>query len=269
MSDAIEELRWIGSQENFVDTLSVQKLNRITIGRFGGNSTAGQYKNEDGCLIWVDDHADWEFAMLLDAHNTAESAELVIEHVSTLKADIIASFSQPINQAFQTLEGLVLDLFQGEDFLSACRKVTGETACLMVARRDKYVWWFSVGDCLSYLFHPELAALGQFQINQRQFYEWIGQVNTFEQTVPCYSKGIKELRKGSNRIVLTTDGLIECPNEPFSNPEELSKAFSNAEDKESIRSLLHKIQENNVRDSTTILSWEVNVSKAVTRPSNE
>lgn len=64
------------------------------------------------------------------------------------------------------------------------------------------------------LFHLELANLGQYQVNRRQFYEWIGQANTFDQMVPCYSRGIRELRKGINRVLLTTDGLVECPNEP-------------------------------------------------------
>ena len=269
MNNSVGEFSWLGSQENFVDKLSVQKINRIAIGRFGGNSAAGQYKNEDGCLIWVDEKEDWEFAIILDAHNTAESAEIVIEFFTKRKKEIITSLSLPINQTFKRLEEVVLNLFTSEEFLSACRNVKGETACLIVARKDKYVWWFSVGDCILYLFHPELAALSQYQLNQRQFYEWVGQVNTFEQSVPCFSKGIKELRKGVNRIFLTTDGLIECPNEPFSNPRKISEAFSNAEDEEGIMSLLNEIQENNVRDSTTIISWEVTISKDVTRPSNE
>ena len=269
MSNSIREFSWVGSQENFVDKLSTHKLDRIAIGRFGGNSAAGQYKNEDGCLVWLDEKADWEFALILDAHNTAESAEIVIEQFEKKKAEIIHTLSLPLNQTFKRLEAMVLDLLQAEEFLTACRKVKGETACLIVARKDKYMWWFSVGDCISYLFHPELAALGQYQINQRQFYEWIGQVNTFEQIVPCYSSGIRELRKGINRIFLTTDGLIECPNTPFSNPREISKAFSSTQNEDSLQYLLRVIQENNVRDSTTIISWEVNITKDVTRPSNE
>ncbi|MEH7382990.1 hypothetical protein V7138_21175 [Bacillus sp. JJ1533] len=43
---------WVGSQESFVDTISVQKRGKIIIGQFGGNSSAGQSKNEDGCLVW-------------------------------------------------------------------------------------------------------------------------------------------------------------------------------------------------------------------------
>ncbi|MBP3041408.1 protein phosphatase 2C domain-containing protein [Bacillaceae bacterium Marseille-Q3522] len=161
-----------------------------------------------------------------------------------------------------------INLFQEEQFLSDCRNVKGETACLIVLRKDKYVWWFSIGDCLSYLFHPELAKLGQYQINQRQFYEWVGQVNTFEQVIPCYSSGIRELRKGLNRIFLTTDGLIECPNEPFSSPNEIYNVMRSHQMDNSILTILQSIKENNVRDSTTIISWDVNITKEVTIPSD-
>lgn len=172
------------------------------------------------------------------------------------------------NKVLLKLEGVILNLFQEEQFLSKCRKVIGETACLIVLRKDKYLWWFSVGDCILYLFHPELANLSQYQVNQRQFYEWIGQANTFDQMVPCYSRGIRELRKGINRVLLTTDGLVECPIEPFSNPEEIYNVMTNHQIEDGINTLLQTIKENNVRDSTTIISWEVNITKEVTKPSN-
>ena len=31
-----------------------------------------------------------------------------------------------------------------------------------------------------YVFHDELHKLGQYALNQRHFYEWIGNVNTFD-----------------------------------------------------------------------------------------
>lgn len=122
---------------------------------------------------------------------------------------------------------------------------------------------------MQYLFHPELAAFGQYQVNQRHFFEWIGQVNTFAQKVPCYSSGTRELRKGWNHLFLTTDGLIECPNAPFSKPSDIFKELSNQQEDINIRSLLLKIQENNVRDSTTIVSWKVNISEEVSIPSSQ
>lgn len=263
------EFSWIGSQTNFVDKININNINRISIGRFGGNSVAGQYKNEDGCLIWADEKENWEFVVILDAHNSAESAELVIEQFSKRKTEIQNLLSLSYEQTLKRLEGTILNLFQEERFISDCRKVKGETACLIVLRKDKYVWWFSIGDCLSYLFHSELANLGQYQINQRQFYEWVGQVNTFEQVVPCYSSGIRELRKGINRIFITTDGLVECPNEPFSNPKEIYNVMKNHQINDGIMALLQTIKENYVRDSTTIISWDVNIIRDVTMPSDE
>ncbi|MFJ7698585.1 protein phosphatase 2C domain-containing protein [Lysinibacillus fusiformis] len=266
----IKDFSWVGSQENFVDSENIQYLSHIIVGRYGGNSKAGQYKNEDGCLVWFNEIEDWEFVMVLDAHNTAESAEKVLRLFENEKAQIKHLLSmETVLKTFKTLEKKILSMFQSKEFLSTCRNVQGETACLIVIRKDKYIWWFSVGDCVLYLFHPELSALGQYQINQRQFYEWIGQVNTFEQEVPCYSLGIKELRQGENRLFLTTDGLIECPNEPYLNPRNIYDSFIISEEEESIKTLFQNIQENNVRDSTTIISWKVNILKEVTLPSNQ
>ncbi|MGX6444965.1 protein phosphatase 2C domain-containing protein [Neobacillus sp. K501] len=261
---------WVGSQESFIDNPNVHQVNHVTMGRYGGNSQAGQVKNEDGCLVWTDSKGEWEFTILLDAHYTAESAELVLQQFALNKSEIKQTLALTINDhLFKKLEEQVTGIFQSEEFLSACRNVTGETACLIVARKGKYIWWFSVGDCILYLFHPELAAFGQYPLNQRQYFEWIGQVNTFAQKVPCYSCGRRELRKGLNHLFLTTDGLIECPNGPFLNPSDIFKEFTNQQDDESIRSLLLKIQENHVRDSTTIISWNVYISEEASIPSDQ
>jgi len=260
---------WVGSQQNFVDDINIQRFNHIILGRYGGNSCAGQYKNEDGCVLWIKEKEHWEFVALLDAHNTAESAELVINLLESEKVNLAQILCLDMKQKmFQQLEEKILNMFQSKAFVSACQNVKGETACLIVVRRDKYLWWFSVGDGLLYLFHSELAALGQYQVNQRQFFEWIGQVNTFEQEVPCYSIGIKELRQGMNRIFLTTDGLVECPNDPYTNPKNIYDSFGNDTDEEAIKNMLVNIQKNNVRDSTTIISWPINIIKKATLPSN-
>lgn len=147
--------------------------------------------------------------------------------------------------------------------------MTGETACLLVIRKGKYVWWLSVGDCVFYMLHPELAALGQYQVNQRQFYEWIGEVNTFGQEIPCYTAGVKELRKGENRIFLTTDGLLECPNEPYADPKNIYDTLLQSNHEASIQAMFTKLIENNVRDSTTIISWNVTVADEATKASNQ
>lgn len=271
MNKRSQEFSWVGSDENFVDQPNTFQLGKIVVGRYGGNSSAGQYKNEDGCLVWFNELQDWEFAILLDAHNTAESAELIIKQFESVEAEVKHLLSLPANhQTFKKIEEKVLSLFLSEEFLSACRNVTGETACLIVVRKDQYVWWFSVGDCVLYLFHDELAAMGQYQLNQRQFYEWIGEVNTFELDVPCYSVGIRELRTGKNRVFLTTDGLIECPNGPYADPASIYQTFNEILDNESnITSMLERIKDQNVRDSTTILNWNVDVYKDAARPSDQ
>ncbi|MEH7237197.1 protein phosphatase 2C domain-containing protein [Bacillus sp. JJ1562] len=265
----MNDYHWVGSQESFVDTLSILKQEKIIIGRFGGNFSAGQTKNEDGCLVWHNQKEDWEFVILLDAHHTTESAELILQEFTKRKGSIKSLLSRSLNETFRRIEETILQIFQTPEFLDSCKKVKGSTSCLIVLRKGKYIWWFSVGDCIFYLFHPELANLGQYQVNQRHFFEWIGQVNTFELPVPCYSTGRKELRKGMNHIFLTTDGLIECPGLPYDHPEKIQNEFLHNSNDRALESLLRKIQSLNVRDSTTIISWYVNSNLDASLPCNQ
>lgn len=263
-----EEIIWVGSQKNYVDEPNIEKVNNIIVGRFGGNSTAGQYKNEDGCLIWLNDQENWEFVMILDAHNSAESAELVLKQFEQEKSRIFDVLNSPVSIAFQEMDTLILEIFQQPNFLSDCRKVQGETACLIVIRKDKFLWWFSVGDCILHLFNRELLGMGESQLNQRSFYEWVGQVNTFDLDVPCYSTGKKELRQGVNHLFLTTDGLTECPRVDFQDPQMINKEFENTSIEAGVWHLLKEIEQHQVRDSTTIITWKVEVHKKASLPSN-
>ncbi|MET1015078.1 MAG: protein phosphatase 2C domain-containing protein [Paenisporosarcina sp.] len=260
--------RWVGSEKNYVDEKTTFEIGSIVAGHFGGCSTAGQYKNEDGCLVFLNTQEEWEFTLLLDAHNSAESADLVVLTFLKEEKRIRNILSKSLPQAFQGIEDFVLSILNNEEFKKKCATVTGETAALFVVRKGKYVWWLSVGDCLIFVLHPELQALGEVQLNHRSYYEWIGQVNTFDLLVPAYSRGIKELRNGVNHILLTTDGLIECPNEPFSHPMEIFEQFNECTIEQGVQRLLEEIEEQQVRDSTTILTWQVLISESATNPSN-
>lgn len=261
--------RWIGSQKHYVDEIHMKLLNNdIVIGHFGGNSSAGQYKNEDGCLIFTNQDEEWEFAVILDAHNTAQSAELVLTTFEKEIDSVQQILKLQVKEAFDNISTFILNIFKSDRFREACKKVQGESACLFVVRKGKFLWWLSIGDCILYLYHPELKVLGEFQQNHRGFYEWVGQHNTFDLPVPCYSSGRKELRKGENHIFLTTDGLIECPHTNFDNPTEIFNTFDGISNQKGVKRLLEGIQKNNVRDSTTIISWKVAINQSAMLPSD-
>lgn len=264
----ILEYSWVGSEEPYLDEIGIQHVGRMVLGRFGGDRTAGQDKNEDGCLLWTSINQDWEFTVLLDAHTTAESAELVIQTVKSLKTEIIALLVLPPGEAFEQVGGLLLNKFKSQDFKAKCKKVKGETAFLCVIRQSSFLWWLSIGDCILHLFHPELAAFNEYQQNHRSFYEWVGKVNTFDLPVPCYSSGTKELRKGRNHIFLTTDGLTECPKTNFAEPKEIFNLFSMFGNEDGVRELLKLIKNKDVRDSTTIISWIIDAEDEGSKPSS-
>jgi hypothetical protein len=74
----------------------------------------------------------------------------------------------------------LLDGFDNDAFREACRHVVGEASAIFAAQKGRFVFWLSVGDCLGFALHPELGGQGQFAMNQRHFYEWIGKSNVFE-----------------------------------------------------------------------------------------
>jgi len=263
------EYSWVGSEKHFVDEINVHSLGHVVLGRLGGNSAPNRkVKNEDGCMVLLNKELDVEFVVVLDAHKTAESAELVVKTIQSIQLEIKQALTLATKDSFSTLHNLLLTKFESEQFKAACQNVEGETACLIMLRKGKYFWWLSIGDCILLLHHPELAALNEYQQNHRSFYEWIGQVNTFDLEVPSYSTGIKELRKGQNHIFLTTDGLVECPNVNYDQPIEIFKPFQNQTNEQGVRYLLEDIKKNGVLDSTTILSWFVEIEEEGMQPSD-
>ncbi|WP_225223851.1 PP2C family serine/threonine-protein phosphatase [Solibacillus merdavium] len=107
---------WVGSEKHFVDIPNIQQVNNLTIGRFGGNSSAGQYKNEDGCIVWSNEEQNWEFVVLLDAHNSAESAELVINTITEEEQNLTAIFNMPLPESFNQMDKYIVHIFQNPLF---------------------------------------------------------------------------------------------------------------------------------------------------------
>jgi serine/threonine protein phosphatase PrpC len=268
------EFSWVGSGEKYLDHLKPGTFENMVIGRYGGNSLAGADKNEDGLFILIGPGGTWEFSMLLDAHNTAESAELLIRTVKHISSEIEQCLSRPIHVAFKDLETLLLTTLGSDDFRSQCKEVTGETACLICVRKENYLWWFSVGDNSVYLLHPELAARGQYLLNQRNYYEWIGYVNTFDQPVACFSSGVRELRKGRNVIVMTTDGLLEYGRleqgrQTFEDPGKLYHAFYNEKNLQAcVEAAILEVHEAQGCDSATVVAWSYYNERAAALPSD-
>ncbi len=253
---------WVGSDEPFVDTQQIDRFGRMMLGRFGGCSRSGQYKNEDGAAILFGN--DWEMAVVLDAHKTADSAALVLQHLAQHESRIRDDLDAPLTEAFGRMETTVLDLFQDPDFIAACATLQGETACLIAVRKGRFIWWFSVGDVVLYLFHPDLMKMGQAALNERQFYEWIGRANAFALPVPSYTRGVRELRQGDNRLFVTTDGLLECPGTPYVEAMQIDKDLQSG----GVEELLATIEALGVRDSTTVVTWTVTIDERVTQPSD-
>jgi protein phosphatase 2C-like protein len=265
----ILSFRWLGSEAPHLDTPVINACREVVIGCYGGCTAAGATRNEDGALVWCAPDKSWEFALVLDAHASAASAALVLAAIEAEAEAITACLSLPVETAFAALHQHVIALFQSPPFREQCQRLQGETACLIGARKAQFLCWLSIGDCVVYLFHPELARFGQFALNQRSFFEWIGHANSFDLPVPCYATGVRELRAGQNRIVMTTDGLLECGTRPFEDSRCLYELFGTEQEgvEASVQSALARVHQEQGRDSATVIAWGCDITSGGLQPS--
>lgn len=253
--------RWVGNEAMFLDAVDVCTCGRVVIGRYGGRTSAGADKNEDAALVWCAPDGRWELALLVDAHFSAESAALLVETVSGHAAELRAILARPLAAMPDALRSFFVALFGSPHFRAQCRQVSGEASCLICVRRGPFLWWFSVGDCVLYLLHPELARWHQHTLNQRNFFEWIGQRNTFDLDMPCYTTGTRALLAGPNQIVLSTDGLFECGRpgaHNFSDPAAVYQHFMTNRDagpQARARAALERVHALRGADSATLIAW--------------
>jgi serine/threonine protein phosphatase PrpC len=161
------------------------------------------------------------------------------------------------------LHAHLLSLFQAAD----TSRLTGETAVVVAARRDRFVYWLSIGDCVLYVLHRELAALGQYMLNQRSFYEWFGRVDSLRLEVPCHASGVHALRPGTSRIVLATDGLLEFGDRPYSDPGRLYDKFAEGDLPARAAHLLEAVHRAGGADSATLVAWDARAGETSIRPS--
>ncbi|WP_110518834.1 protein phosphatase 2C domain-containing protein [Herpetosiphon llansteffanensis] len=249
---------WLGHNQPHLDTMFVHDLGSMVFASFGGVTAQGAHKNEDAAAIFIDPAGAWELALVIDAHHSAQSAQLILQTVVEAESQLRDCLNQPLNQAFFSLDRALLDLFRSNSFRAQAATIQGEASCLFVARKDEYVWYWAVGDCIGYIFHPSIARLGEMQLNQRRFYEWIGNVNTWDGVLPSYSTGIRLLQPGLTTLMLTTDGLLECGKRPFEQPTTLynTVCWQHQTLPRAARALLERVQTEGGRDSATVILWQ-------------
>ena len=240
---------WSGAQEAFLNEPSVAFCHDVVIGCYGGRTGAGAHKNEDAALVWRHPEEGWTFAAILDAHAGVESVEAVLGLVESRKPELLNVLAQPVETAFGGVQKTLLDALSSPAFKETCRRMAGETALLACVQKGGFVWWLSVGDCVLYLLHPDLMKLGQYALNQRQFFEWVGRVNTFVLPAPAYTTGVRELRRGLNHLMLVTDGLLEFGARPFEEARALADIVLDHDAEEAVATLLARIHEGGGRDS--------------------
>lgn len=245
---AVHTFKWIGNEKAYLNEIHVEKLGPLSIGLYGGNT------NEEAVLAWCDPQGTWEFAMIFDAEHTIERAKFIIDIICERKEKLLRLFSYPNHLVFHHTHMYLLSLFTDETFVEESEKVQGTTDCLICLRKDKFVYWLSVGECFLYLFQPESGQCKQGRLNEQQFYERIGRRNVFAAATPCFTSGVRELQKGTNHLVVVTDGIIACGERIFKDEQFLNQSLLNAE------SIIEKINVWREPKSAAIIGWTVDVN---------
>jgi serine/threonine protein phosphatase PrpC len=230
------------------------------LGRYGGRVDAGARKNEDAALII--EGSDWELAVVADAHAGGDSSALVVELLES-STELQRVLGRPGPTALSALHAEVIARFLRAD----TSQLTGETAVMVVARKGGFISWLSVGDCVAYALHPDLARLGQHALNQRSFYEWFGRVDSLRLDIPCHASGVHALRPGRTRIVLVTDGLLEFGEKRYAVGGRLYADFFDCDLSEGMHELMQAVHDGRGNDSATVVAWDVSGGETAIQPS--
>lgn len=244
-------LVWNGSIDASIDKVQSMSLEHVALGIFGGE---GNDKNEDGMIVMVGEDGS-VFSVLFDAHAT-NSSVLYLTHEIIMKKDLIFKYLNcDTSQAIGQIEDLMENWLKSEPTLSALNALTGETAFLVCLQKGGYLWWLSVGDNSLYALHKEFSELGQYRLNQRVFYQWLGEKNAMDLAVPCYSKGTIQLRQGKTILVMLTDGVLEIDGRPFEENEKLNQYFLDFSLEEAIQNILNEVKLLKGSDNASVIAW--------------
>ncbi len=263
MTDAdesrVERFRWVGSDEPFLDQPALAECGSIVVGRYGGRTEAGAYKNEDGALVWCDAAGAWEFAALLDAHYSAESAELILATLEAERPRLLAALALPVATAFRALQETLLAIFTDAAFRAQCREVYGEASCLIVARkgaaisggsRSATAWRIS---CIP-------RRRGWASICSISASSSSGLASATPSTSQCRATttGTQRLYPGEALIALATDGVFESIPVFYEQPEQLLYLLAREEQLyDGVGRILDAVHDIHGRDSATLVAWRV------------
>lgn len=259
-------LQWNGEFEKYIDSISIREIEDIWIGNFGGSSSKGTVKNEDGAIIYrLQNHG--VLAIIFDAHTSTDSVLELQRLVLELNDEIYRIGSIKDYSSLGEIKKLIEGIINSSRSNELMKNCTGETAVLFTYQYEEYVWWLSIGDNQLYIFHEEFNSLGQYNVNSRIFYQWIGKMNSVNLKVPCYTTGTLELREGSSRIIMLTDGILEIDKRPFENADLLKKYICEDVLESGLMNTLELVKKSEGKDNATIIGWDYTSVEKALRPS--
>ncbi|MBS4535705.1 hypothetical protein GOQ29_08765 [Clostridium sp. D2Q-14] len=105
-----KEFKWFGNKQMYLNEINLDNCDDIVIGRYGGNTDSGAEKNEDAVFIMSNKEFNWKFAMILDAHTTIQSANLVINTVYNHKEKLLSILNTTKKDMFKNLQSFFFEI---------------------------------------------------------------------------------------------------------------------------------------------------------------
>lgn len=102
-----------------------------------------------------------------DGHAGADSSALAVQLLEG-DPELPGILGLRAGEALPALHAHMLDLFQAAD----TSWLAGDAAVLLAARRDRFVYWLSIGDCMLYVLNRELATSPGRSMRQRCTGRW-------------------------------------------------------------------------------------------------
>lgn len=259
-------MSWTGANEPLLDRAATTSHGPITLGRFGGSTASGAIKNEDAA--WALWDRVWTMGAVLDAHNGSDGAERVLQILDEAADSFRTVLNRDGELGVREVQRILKGALSSPAALERLGQCSGETSFLATISVGRILWWFSVGDCFGALIHPDTAHLGGALFAGRQYFQWVGRVNSFGISPAAFSSGVVRLRTGTSRITLYTDGCAAVAGSPLGESAGVIALLSDGTPHEAAARALALAAGGHGRDSASILVWDCENTAPAVVPSS-
>lgn len=188
MPTNIQSFRWIGQQENTQSAFKVEKLGTTVLG----------YNHGYTSFYSTIKLGDWEFAVLNEGKIDLDAVDLIASFFEATEPDIIKKLSESTEKAFIDLRAFLESYYGSKFFAQKAKEQTDLVSSIVIARKENYVLWFSVGNNFGLILNSDVVRELNVPNNGQISLDPASKVK-----LATYSMGTAQVKK-NDLILLTT-----------------------------------------------------------------